>query len=100
MTKILTQGPTTYQLNNNYQLFRPIGKRVFAKATLVLLGRGLGIGDAVSIHLTANLDLLRKDWHYILWDLIADTMYYDRKQSCARRITTFNLGGPLSSNES
>lgn len=59
---------------SNHLLFRPIGQRAFAKATQVLVHRGMDLNGAIIQLLNVNLLITSVDWHHILWDPIDSTM--------------------------
>ncbi|MBG9989651.1 DNA sulfur modification protein DndB [Pseudoalteromonas sp. NZS37] len=63
-----------YREKNNHLLFRPAGQRAFARATQVLVKRGLNIDDAVTSLLKADLNLNSIHWRHILWNPISETM--------------------------
>ncbi len=58
----------------NLLLFRPIGQRVFAKATQVLLLRNKTLDESMTLLLNANMNLNTTDWHHILWNPIDSKM--------------------------
>lgn len=58
----------------NNLLFRPVGQRAFARATQFLTEKGHDVVYSIRSLLEANLDLLHKDWHYILWEPISKQM--------------------------
>lgn len=60
--------------NKNHLLFRPIGQRAFTKSIQLLISRGFSMMDAITILIGSNLYIDSKDWHYILWDPINQTM--------------------------
>lgn len=64
----------TANIHRNNLLFRPIGQRVVAKVTQLLLSRGKTIEQALDTILSANLSLDTRDWHHILWNPIDHQM--------------------------
>ena len=63
-----------YREELNHLLFRPVGQRAFARATQLLISRGLTIKAAVSSLLEAEMNISLHDWHNILWDPIGENM--------------------------
>lgn len=63
-----------YREHQNHLLFRPIGQRAFARASQVLVMRGLSLEDAVSSLLEADMSIASSNWHNILWDPVSETM--------------------------
>ncbi len=59
---------------NNHMLFRPIGQRVFAKATQLLVSRGLTIENAIKTLVEPNLYIESSNWNFILWNPTDRTM--------------------------
>jgi DNA sulfur modification protein DndB len=67
-------NPSDYRGQQNHLLFRPIGQRAFARATQLLVQRGLTLGESISSLLQANMDISSNDWNNILWDPVSETM--------------------------
>lgn len=63
---------------NNHMLFRPIGQRAFAKATQLLVSRGLTIDNAIKTLIKPNLYIESKDWNHILWNPTDHTMIINK----------------------
>lgn len=60
--------------SSNHLLFRPIGQRSFARATELLLSRGLSMSEAVAKLGGADLNLFSECWAHILWNPVTEQM--------------------------
>jgi DNA sulfur modification protein DndB len=60
--------------DKNHLLFRPIGQRAFARAVEWLVSRGDTVAAAVKKLRGAELFIQEKDWHYIVWNPVDETM--------------------------
>jgi DNA sulfur modification protein DndB len=58
----------------NHLLFRPMGQRGFAKATELLISRGLTIDESISTLSKIDMNLINEQWHYIVWNPIENKM--------------------------
>lgn len=58
----------------NHLLFRPLGQRAFARATELLMSRGVSMSDAVAKLGSADLNLLSEHWAHILWNPVTEQM--------------------------
>ena len=83
--------------DNNYLLFRPIGQRVFARATQVLISRGLPLNQSIEILLRVNMEINSADWHHILWDPINNNMITNKLVIAETRLLT--LAGEEAKNQ-
>ena len=59
---------------SNHLLFRPAGQRAFARAAQLLVARKIPLVDAVKALLAAEMNLLKEDWHHVLWNPVTQTM--------------------------
>lgn len=59
---------------SNHLLFRPIGQRAFARATELMISRGLSVDEAVVTISKADLDLLSESWAHVLWNPVTEQM--------------------------
>ncbi len=62
------------QPDNNHLLFRPIGRRAFARAVELLISRGDTVAAAVKKLRGAKLFIQEVEWHYIVWNPVDETM--------------------------
>jgi len=58
----------------NHLLFRPAGQRAFARAVQLLVARKIPLTDAIKTLLTAEMNILKEDWHHVLWNPVTQTM--------------------------
>ncbi|WP_368211519.1 DNA sulfur modification protein DndB [Aeromonas sp. s10] len=73
--KKLNGQPGDYRTReNNHLLFRPAGQRAFARAVQLLVARKMPLSDAVKVLLTAEMNILKEDWHHVLWNPVTETM--------------------------
>lgn len=75
--EVFVQGKKSashYREIQNHLLFRPVGQRAFARATQVLVQRGLSIEESVCSLLQVEMNLSSSNWHNILWDPISESM--------------------------
>lgn len=63
-----------YREEQNHLLFRPVGQRVFARATQFLIGSGNSMEDSITSLLGSELIITAECWHDILWNPLSNTM--------------------------
>lgn len=89
-----SQSASYYRTEENHLLFRPIGQRAFAKAVMVLVGRGIVLENAIVLLLQANLDISTNDWHNILWDPVDNTMIVNKVAIAESQLLTLTGNEP------
>lgn len=89
-----SQSASYYRTEENHLLFRPIGQRAFAKAVMVLVGRGVNMENAIVLLLQANLDISDNDWHNILWDPVDNTMIVNKVAIAESQLLTLTGNEP------
>lgn len=78
LNDVLVQGngkPGDFRsAERNHLLFRPAGQKVFARATQLLVDRGMTMQEAVRTLANVDLWLHNSVWHHILWEPVTKTM--------------------------
>ncbi|MCT7538213.1 DNA sulfur modification protein DndB [Aliarcobacter butzleri] len=95
---VFVDNISTANLYRNNLLFRPVGQRVFAKATEILLKRGNSLENSIDKLLTANLNINTEDWYHILWNPIENTIENEGKKLILAETKLLNLVGELANN--
>jgi len=63
-----------YREDQNHLLFRPVGQRVFARTTRLLVDRNQNLKESILSMLCAEMDISSRQWHNILWNPISETI--------------------------
>lgn len=64
--------------SNNLTLFRPVGQRMFARCTQLLISRGKTLKQTISILLNASQNIEDTIWKHILWNPVDETMIHSK----------------------
>lgn len=90
---VFVDQTSSANLHRKNLLFRPIGLRVFARATKILLLRGKTLEESITLLLNADLRLDSEVWHFILWNPIENTIENENKKVTIAETRLLNLVG-------